>query len=325
MRLRNLCVMLWALPAAILGNTYHVPHDYPLLQSATDASGSNDTIICDTVKDFDTIKIVNKVNLFIKGPSQNNLTNISKVLLIDNSNCVLEMLSFLGTKGFDGVNNNSCKSVPALDGKPGEDAIITDSSSVAISGCTVKGGDGGTYGISYQSGMLCFCGSKGAPGTALRANNSTITLKNDSLVSGYCAGTSIAGCFTNSCTVQGFGCVALNGSIIDTINSKINSINLDSTSIMEQMTKIVKGRYLNSPAAMRLGDFVSVTGIIKIPDGFKTPYSIRVYNAQGTLVLSSNSIVTNHFNPGNKLAQGAYILSLQSAEGSTMGRFIHSK
>ena len=325
MRLKNLCVMLWALPAAILGNTYHVPNDYPLLQSAIDASGSSDTIICDTVKDFDTIKIVNKVNLFIKGPSQNNLTNITKVLIIENSSCVLEMLSFVGTNGSDGVNNNSCKSVPALDGKTGGDAIIADSSSVAISECTVKGGDGGTYGISYQSGMLCFCGSKGAPGSALRVNNSNISLRNDSLVSGFCAGTSVAGCFTNICTVQGFGCVALNGSIIDTINSRIDSISLDTTSIMGQMTKIVKGRYLNSSAAMRLGDFVFVTGIIKIPDGFKTPYSIHVYNAQGTLVLSRNSIVTNHFNLGNKLAQGAYILVLQLAENSAVRRFIHSK
>ncbi len=314
MRFVVLCVALWALPAAISGNTYHVPGDYPLVQSAIGASAGNDTIVCDTVKDLDTIKITDKAGLVIKGPSSINPIQIAKVLTIKNSSCVLEMLSFIGAKGLDGTNNNSCKSAPGLDGRAGGDAIIIDSSTVTVSGCTVKGGDGGTYGVSYQGAMLCTCGSKGTPGSALRAMYSNISLRSDSLLSGYCAGTALAGCFTNNCAEQGFGCVGLNHCVIDTINSRINSIRLDSTSIMDMATKMVKGRILASSAAMRQDNFVSVSGIVAIPVGLRTPYTIHVYDAKGKLVLRRNNVLTKRFNLGGRLARNVYIISLQSSE-----------
>jgi hypothetical protein len=322
MRCMNLCIVLCALPAAILGNTRHVPNDYPLLQSAIDSSASNDTIICDTVKDMDTIRIVNKVNLFIEGASPASLTQITKVLLVRNSTCNLDKLSFIGAKGYDGTNNNSCRYAPGLDGRAGTDAIIIDSSTVAVWGCTVRGGDGGSYGISYQSGMLCTCGSKGTPGTALRANNSTVTLRNDSLLSGQCAGASMAGCFTTNCTIPGCGCAGQNGSIIDTVNSRIDTISLDSTSTMAPAATMVKGRSALLSAAMRHGIFVSPSGIITVPDDFKMPYAILVYNVKGNLVLRQSRVAARRFDLGSRLAQGIYVISLQSANDRIMDKSI---
>jgi len=327
MRFVTLIIVLWAFPAAILGNTRHVPADYSLLQSAIDSSAGNDTIICDTVKDADTIRIVNKVNLFVEGPSPSNLTQITKVLLVRKSTCVLDMLSFVGAKGYDGTNNNSCKYAPGLDGRAGTDAIIIDSSRVALLECTVRGGDGGSYGISYQSGMLCTCGSKGTPGTALRANNSTVTLQNDSLLSGHCAGASMAGCFTTNCTVLGVGCVGQNGSIIDTVNSRIDTVSLDSTSTMAPAATMVKGRPALLSAALRHGIFVSPSGIITMPDDFKTPYTILVYNVKGNLVLHQSRVATKRFDLGSRLAKGVYVISLQSAKNRILDRsiLIHAK
>lgn len=311
MRFIHLSVALCVIPGLILGNTYHVPNDYSLLQSAINAAGTNDTIICDTVKDLDTIKILNKVNLAVQGPSSTNQTTLTKVLLIENSSCDVKMLSFAGAKGLDGTNNNSCRSVPALDGRPGGDAILIDSSTVAVSGCTIRGGDGGSYGVSYQNTMLCFCGSKGTPGTALRANNSKISLNDDSLLSGSCAGTSIAGCFTTNCTVPGFGCVGLNGSAIDTIDSRIDTVRLDSTSTMRPMATAVKARYALRLATTHQTTFVSVAGRIAIPYDFKTPYTIHVYNAQGKLLWYKNNALTRRFELGSKPAENVYIVFLQ--------------
>ena len=314
MRFVNLCIVLWSLPAIILANTYHVPNDYPLLQSAINASGNNDTIICDMVKDVDTIKIVNKTNLVVQGASATIPTTISKVLLIEKSTCDLEMLSFAGAKGVNGNNNNSCTTVPAMDGKTGADAVIIDSSTVTVSQCTIRGGDGGSYGVSYQNGMICHCGSKGIPGTALRASNSTVSLINDTLLSGQCSAISLAGCFTNNCTTQGFGCVGLNGSIIDTIHSRIDTMSLDSSSIAGPTTKIVNGRHVLPSAAIRHSTFVSVAGRIAIPNGFKTPYTIHVYNAQGKLVLYRKDMVKRQFDFGNKDAKNIYIVYLEPVE-----------
>lgn len=313
MRFKYIFIILWALPGVILANAYHVPNDYSLLQSAINASGNGDTIICDTVKDLDTIKIVGRVNLFIKGPSPAILTKITKVVLIKNSICALATMSFAGAKGLDGTNNFSCKSAPGLDGRAGGDAIIIDSSTVAVSQCTARGGDGGTYGISYQGTMLCTCGSKGTPGTALKASFSNISLKNDSLLSGYCAGTSIAGCFTTNCTVQGFGFAGVNHSIVDTIRSNINSISLDSTSTMGLTTKIVTGRYLISSGEVRRLNFVSLSGKIAFPGDFKMPCDVYVYNAEGKLVMRKSNVVQNQFDLGTKPARGIYIISLQRA------------
>jgi hypothetical protein len=314
MRFTILFIVLWALPGIILGNTYHVPNDYPLLQSAINASGNNDTIICDTVKDLDTIKITNKVNLAVQGASPVNPATISKVLLIKNSTCDLERLSFTGTKGVNGNNNNSCTTVPAMDGKAGADAVIIDSSTVTVSQCTIRGGDGGSYGVSYQNGMICHCGSKGIPGTALRAMDSHVSLMNDTLLSGQCSAISLAGCFTNNCTTQGFGCAGLNGSIIDTIHSRIDSMSLDSTSIAGPTTKIVNGRHVLPSAAIRHSTFVSVAGRIAIPNGFKTPYTIHVYNAQGKLVLYRTGVTNRQIDLGSKAAKNIYIVSLKSVE-----------
>lgn len=314
MRFVTLCIILWSLPAIILSTTYHVPNDYPLLQSAINASGSNDTIICDTVQDPDTIKIVNNVNLVIKGPSPANLTTINKVLFIQNSTCDLEMLSFSGAKGVNGNNNNSCTTVPAMDGKRGSDAIVADSSTVTLFECTLRGGDGGSYGVSYRNGMVCYCGAKGIPGTALRASDSHISLAYDSLLSGQCSAISITGCFTNNCTASGFGCAGLNGSIIDTIHSRIDTMSLDSTSIAGLATKIVNGQWSLRSGATQHGTFMSVSGRIAIPNGFKTPYTIHVYNAQGKLVLYRTRVTEKQFDLGKKDAKNVFIVYLKAIE-----------
>ena len=229
MRRAQACIAFLALPVMILGNTARVPRDYPLLQSAITASGANDTIVCDTVNDFDTLKIIGKTGLVLTGPSASPLTRITKVLLVSKSTCMLSLLSFAAAKGINGNNNNSCRNVPAMDGKDGADAIIADSSTISIVGCSLRGGDGGSYGASYQGTMLCSCGSKGAPGSALRAGGSTILLANDSLLSGNCSSISLAGCFTNNCSVLGYGCWAQDRSAVDTMSVVINSVNLDST------------------------------------------------------------------------------------------------
>ena len=311
MRFTILFIVLWALPGVILGNTYRVPGDYPLLQSAINASGSNDTIICDTVKDLDTIKIANKVNLAVIGASPANRTTISKVLFIQNSTCDLEWLSFTGAKGVNGNNNNSCTTVPAMDGKAGSDAVMIDSSTVAFFECKLRGGDGGSYGVSYRNGMVCYCGLKGIPGTALRASDSHIYLAFDTLLSGQCSAISITGCFTNNCTASGFGCAGLNGSIIDTMHSRIDTMSLDSTSSVTQTTKTIKSRYLFRSGAMRHAAFVSAAGRIVIPEDFKTPFTIRVYNAQGKLVMYKTGVTTRQFDLGNKERKNIYIIYLK--------------
>ena len=322
MRFKNLYIVLLSIPAAILGNTHHVPDDYPLLQSAIDATGSGDTIICDTVKDFDTISIINKTDLVVMGASTTNLTTIARVVLVESSTCVLSMLSFVGAKGLDGTNNFSCKSAPGLDGRDGGDAIIIDSSTVTIAGCSAKGGDGGTYGISYQGTMLCICGAKGTPGTALKANSSKISLINDSLLSGYCAGTSIAGCFTNNCAEQGLGCAGSKGSVIDTIHTRINSASLDSTSVMEPMVTKIKGAYALSPALGGHRNFASVSGLLTIPDDCRTPFEIHIYNAEGKLVWRRSHVVTKQLDLRGKLPQNIYIITLQYAENRITGRLL---
>ena len=316
---------LWAFTLEILGATHHVPNDYPLLQSAIAASGNNDTIVCDTVKDADTIKIAGKTNLVVTGPSAAPLTKITKVFFITNSTCVLTMLSFIGAKGLDGTNNFSCKSAPGLDGRPGVDAIIIDSSTVAILGCTVKGGDGGTYGVSYQGTMLCTCGSKGTPGTALRADNSTISLLGDSLLPGYCAGTSIAGCFTNTCSAQGYGCAGLNGSTIDTINSIVNSLWLDSTSRTGVLTRAIEGGFQPSSYPKHSGITVSMSGTVSVPNNFKAPYTVSVYNARGKLLLFQSNQAATDFSLANKLPHGIFIISLLSHESRLTERVVISK
>ncbi len=307
------CMAILALPAAILANTYHVPQDYPLLQTAINASGSNDTIICDTVKDLDTIRIVDKVNLVVQGASSSVPTIISKVLLIDNSTCSAEMLRFAGAKGVSGNNNNSCKSVPALDGKDGSDAIIIDSSTVAFFECTIRGGDGGGYGVSYQNAMVCYCGAKGIPGTALRASDSHISLAYDSLFSGQCSAISIAGCFTNNCTAPGFGFVALNHTVVDTIHARIDTMSLDSTSSMEPTTKIVKGNYsVPSSVSLHHGTFVSVAGRITVPMTFKMPCDVYVYDIGGKLVWYKSRLMTRQFDVGREAGRGIFVVYLQN-------------
>ena len=311
MRTIYLYIAILALPAAILANTYHVPQDYPLLQSAINASGSNDTVICDTVKDVDTIRIVNKTNLVVQGLSPTTKTAVTKVLLIENSTCDLEMLSFAGAKGVNGNNNNSCRSVPAMDGSAGSDAIIIDSSTVAFFECKLRGGDGGGYGVSYQNAMVCDCGAKGIPGTALRASDSHISLAYDSLLSGQCSAISIAGCFTNNCTASGFGFAGLNHTVVDTIYARIDTMSLDSTSSIGPATKVVNGHWLRRSGAMRHATFVSVVNRIAIPDDVKAPFTICVYNAQGRLVLYKTNVVTRQFELGSNAGQGVHIVSLQ--------------
>jgi hypothetical protein len=312
MRTIYLYIALLALPTAILANTYHVPQDYPLLQSAIDASAGNDTILCDSVKDVDTIKIVNKVNLVVQGTSPTNPTTITKVLLIEKSTCGLEMLSFAGAKGVNGNNNNSCRSVPAMDGKAGNDAIIVDSSTVTFFECKLRGGDGGGYGVSYQNGMVCDCGAKGLPGTALRASDSHISLAYDSLLSGQCSAISLAGCFTNNCTESGFGCVGLNGSIFDTIHSRIDTMSLDATSSMGPATSIAKSKYMiSSSASLNHSTFVSMAGRITIPSGFKMPCDVRVYDVRGNLVWHRSRLMTRQFDVGREAGRGIFVVYLQ--------------
>jgi hypothetical protein len=325
MRPITLSFLFCLLPAAIAANTIHVPHDYALLQSAVDASAARDTIVCDSVKDPDSIRIMGKTNLVVQGVLPVGSTRITTVMFIKNSSCALENLSFAGAKGYDGSNNNSCKSAPGLDGRPGADAIVLDSSTVAVTGCTARGGDGGSYGISYQSGMLCLCGSKGIPGTALKAHHSTVYLENDSLLSGTCAGTSIAGCFTNTCTVQGFGCTGLEGTEIDTSRSIISSISLDSSSTAGPAATPVNGRYTPHFAPLRHRVLVSASGFLAIPDDIRAPYSVSVFNARGSLVWYRNRVASRQCNFANQLGRGIYMVCVQSAHVKISGRWVNSR
>jgi len=271
---------------------------------------------------FKTIKITGKTGLCIQGPLPDIPTKITKVVLIRNSSCVLELLSFVGIKGVDGNNNNSCRGVPAMDGKDGLNAIIIDSSMVTVSGCKVKGGDGGNSGLSYQGAMLCVCGSKGIPGSAIRAIHSTLSLINDSLISGYCAGTSIAGCFTNNCTGIGYGQMGLTGSVITVESSRIDTLSLDATSTIGYGVKTIQGRIASSSAPVHSGRIVSISGKVVVPDNFKTPYAVRVYNAKGRLVWARNGVETRRIDLGRVLPQDVYVIALQSGESRITGKFL---
>ena len=323
MRLLKSCFAFLWLPVMILGNTVHVPRDYSLLQAAVTGSGDGDTIVCDTVNDFDTIRIIGKTGIVITGPAAAPPTKITKVVYISKSTCVLSLLSIYGAKGVDGNNNNSCRSVPAMDGKDGTDAIIADSSTVTISGCTARGGDGGSYGASYQGTMLCSCGSKGAPGSALKASSSTVFLTNDSLLSGNCSGISLAGCFTNSCAVLGYGCAAQNLSTVDTTASLINSVQLDSTSSMGGVTGTAEGRRECMSSAIPRGMYLSVSGRLSIPETIRPPFAVSAYDAKGDLVFLRKGIDTRQLDLGGMLDQGAYIVCLQCGGGRLMFRFVN--
>jgi hypothetical protein len=96
---------------------------------------------------------------------------------------------------------------------------------------------------------------------------------------------------------------------------------------MAPAATMVKGRPALLSAALRHGIFVSPSGIITMPDDFKTPYTILVYNVKGNLVLHQSRVATKRFDLGSRLAKGVYVISLQSAKNRILDRsiLIHAK
>jgi hypothetical protein len=276
-------------------STISVPTQYATITEAV-LHGSN---ILVTASRIENIAIANKC-VTITGI--NDSISITGQATITNSIVTFKSIRLLGTAGTGGSSVlcswPNCSSCPStINGTTGGNAITAYNSSIWILNSFIQGGKGGSNGFcktcDEHGSCFNYPGSSGSGGTGISAQGCTLSIAQSQLA--------------DASASSGASISASQKTIIDTQNTILGKVNLDSTSRFLSGSTAIHRFPLFAALAAKIPAEISAAGRIRIYRGATA--AIAVYSLTGKLVYTKSATGPAMISPG--LAKGIYVISLK--------------
>jgi len=320
--LKHVLFIQFCIMSTVIGRTFIVNTDMTTLSDTIDLANDGATILfnADTIAIENGISIQEKKLVLMGNPANGQKTMIQDSIFMSNSEIYMQDLSIEGKKGNNGayvmvpIPGPGCPAdlTPPTDGST---AIEITGGSLALTNCTVKGGDGGYYSICRTcEGAMCFnetMSAHGKGGIGLVGKDVAVTAVSSEIQGGKEEDgertTAIQG--TNSCDIC-------------TLDVVVGEISVDGTSNIRSCdvsiaSERLKGRFSNPSNFGKILSCRDMKAALNVESTQLSSIEIFVYSPKGRQVARYNVPIDNY---GTKLSDigktclpaGVYVYSVHN-------------